>query len=89
MGCLIWMDDLLLLSESKTGLKNMLSALNSYTILIKNGMTLNIKKKKVMIFNKSGRHIRRDIHFGKAKLETTREYKYLGFMVKSTRVYRT
>ena len=44
-------------------------------------MTLNTKKTKVMIFNKSGRHIRRDIRFGNTKLETTREYKYLGFMV--------
>ena len=60
-------------------LKNMLDALNSYTT--KNGMTLNIKKTKVMIFNKGGRHIRREIRFGKDKLETTRQYKYLGFMV--------
>ena len=79
LGCLIWADDLLLLSKSEAGLKNMLTALNSYTI--KNGMTLNIKKTKVMIFNKGGRHIRRDIHFGNNKIETTRQYKYLGFMV--------
>ena len=79
LGCLIWADDLLLLSKSETGLRNMLSALYSYTK--KNGMTLNTKKTKVMIFNKSGRHIRRDIRFGNTKLDTTREYKYLGFMV--------
>ena len=79
LGCLIWADDLLLLSKSEAGLKNMLSALNSYTE--KNGMTLNVKKTKVMIFNKGGRHIRRDIRFGNVKLETTRKYKYLGFMV--------
>ena len=57
----------------------MLEALKSYTS--KNGMTLNIKKPKVMIFYKNGRHIRRDIFFGNDKLETTRKYKYLGFMV--------
>ena len=79
LGCLIWADDLILLSESEAGLKNMLAALKSYTI--KNGMTINIKKTKVMIFNKGGRHIRRDIRFGNDKLETTRQYKYLGFMV--------
>ena len=78
-GCLIWADDLLLLSKSEAGLKNMLAALKSYTI--KNGITLNIKKTKVMIFNKSGRHIRRNIYFGEDKLETTRQYKYLRFMV--------
>ena len=34
-----------------------------------------------MIFNKGGRHTRRDINFGNDKLETTRQYKYLGFIV--------
>ena len=48
-GCLIWADDLLLLSKSETGLKNMLNNLNSYTL--KNGMKINIKKTKIMIFN--------------------------------------
>ena len=34
-----------------------------------------------MIFNKTGRHMRRNIYFGTDKIETTREYKYLGFKV--------
>ena len=34
-----------------------------------------------MIFNKNGRHIRRVFKFGQEKLETTRQYKYLGFLV--------
>ena len=79
MGCLIWADDLLLLSKSQTGLDNMLSALKSLSD--KNGMTLNIKKTKIMIFNKGGRHIRRNFFYGGEKIETTREYKYLGFLV--------
>ena len=56
IGCLIWADDILLLSKSKAGMENMLSALKHYSD--KNGMTLNIKKTKIMTFNKSGRHIR-------------------------------
>ena len=44
-------------------------------------MSLNIKKTKIMIFNKGGRHIRRNIYFGENKLESTRQYKYLGFIV--------
>ena len=55
LGCLIWADELILLSKSEAGLKNMLDALNSYAT--KSGLTLNIKKTEVMIFNKSGRHI--------------------------------
>ena len=35
--------------------------------------------KKVIIFNKTGRHIRKYFYLGKTKIETTNEYKYLGF----------
>ena len=79
MGCLIWADDLLLLSKSKSGMDNMLSALKLFSD--KNGMTLNTKKTKMMTFNKNGRHIRDTFFFGKEKIETTRQYKYLGFLV--------
>ena len=79
MGCLIWADDLLLLSKSKIGLDNMLSALKNFSQ--KNGMTLNIKKTKVMTFNKNGRHIRENFFYGEERIETTRQYKYLGFLV--------
>ena len=48
LGCLIWADDLLLLSKCKAGLQNMLSELKHYTET--NGMKLNLKKTKVMIF---------------------------------------
>ena len=78
-GCLIWADDLLHMSRTEIGLQNMLNALNNYTS--KNGMTLNIEKTKVMIFNKSGRHMRRQFYFGENKIETRRQYKYLGFMM--------
>ena len=79
LGCLIWADDILLLSKSKTGMENMLANLKSFSD--ENGMTLNIKKTKIMTFNKGGRHIRENFFFGKEKIETTREYKYLGFLV--------
>ena len=60
-GCLIWADDLLLMTKTEIGLQNMLNALKNYTG--KNGMTLNIEKTKVMIFNKSGRHDEKAILF--------------------------
>ena len=34
-----------------------------------------------MTFNKNGRHIRENFYFGQDKIETTRHYKYLGFLV--------
>ena len=68
---------MLLISESEKGLNNMLKLLNCYAI--ENGLTVNIEKTKVMIFNKTGRHIRRLFYLGDLRIETTREYKYLGF----------
>ena len=82
MGCLIWADDILLMSKSEEGLKNMLLALGKYSE--ENGMTINTKKTQTMIFNKGGRHIRRNFLVGHDRLESTREYKYLGFVVTPT-----
>ena len=79
LGCLIWADDIILLSQTEVGLNNMLKELKSYSE--ENGLIVNMKKTKVMIFNKAGRHIRRNFYFGDLKVETTSEYKYLGFKV--------
>ena len=79
ISCIIWADDILLMSKTEVGLQNMLSAVHDYTA--KNGMTINTKKTQTIIFNKTGKHIRRTFYVGKNKLESTREYKYLGFMV--------
>jgi len=57
----------------------MLDTLKLYTL--RNGLKINVDKTKVMIFNKTGRHIRRNFHLGKIRLDTTTEYKYLGFKI--------
>ena len=44
-------------------------------------MTLYIKKKKVMTFNKNGRHIRGNFVYREKSIETARQYKYIGFLV--------
>ena len=79
LSCIMWADDLLLLSKSQIGLQNMLNKLKIYTE--NNGLSVNIDKTKVMIFNKTGRHMRRSFKLGELRLETTRQYKYLGFMI--------
>ena len=79
LGCLIWADDLLLLSQTETGLQNMLDTLNTFSR--ENGLSINMDKTKVMIFNKTGRHMRRNFFLGAQKVETTRDYKYLGFKI--------
>ena len=52
LGCLIWADDLLLLSQTEAALNSMLETLNHYAT--SNGLKINIDKTKVMIFNKTG-----------------------------------
>ena len=74
LGCLIWADDILLLSKSYTGLNNMLKSLKTYAD--NNGLSLNVDKTKVMIFNKNVRHIRKPFMFGNNKIPTARQYKY-------------
>ena len=76
-SCLLWADDLLNLSPSETGLQNMLNNLHFFSET--NGLKANLDKTKVMIFNKTGRHIHRNFFMGGTKVNTTREYKYLGF----------
>ena len=76
---IIWADDLLILSESEHGLNNILKHLWDYCN--ENLISLNLDKTKCMIFNKTGKLIRKSFWFGNGKLETTREYKYLGFLI--------
>ena len=78
LGCLLWADDIILLSHSEEGLRNMLSALSTY--VDDNGMSINTKKTQCMIFNKTGKFIRRSYPMKNGNIETTKSYKYLGFI---------
>ena len=76
---IIWADDIILLSESETGLQSMLDSLSQYTK--ENGMQINVDKTKVIIFNKTGRFFRRSFYFVDTNLFSTNSDKYLGFIV--------
>ena len=76
VNCLIWADDTLLLSETETGMNHMLKDLDVYCKT--NGLTINFDKTKCMIFNKTGRLLRRNFILGNSKIETVRSYKYVG-----------
>ena len=45
-----------------------------------NDLTINFDKTKCMIFNKTGRLLRRNFILGNSKIETVRSYKYLGLV---------
>ena len=79
LNCIIWADDVIILSESEKGLNNMLERLATYTE--ENSMEINIEKTKGMIFNKTGKFLRRNFKYKNGNIETVRESKYLGFIL--------
>ena len=76
---IFWADDIVLFSESEEGLQKMLKTMEKYCE--ENELVLNTDKTKCMIFNKTGRLLRKKFHFNKIPLENVREFKYLGFML--------
>ena len=76
LHCLMYADDLVILSESKTGLQAKLDALENFC----NDwcLTININKTKVMIFNKAGRLIKGNFKVQNKEVECVSTYRYLG-----------
>ena len=82
LNCLLWADDLLLISKTPSGLQNSINKMQQFYNSM--GLEVNIKKTKVMIFNKSGRKLK-NIHpftLGGKLLEITDEYQYLGLKLR-------
>ena len=78
-SCLIWADDIVLFSLNEEGLNRMLKSIEKYCE--DNELVLNKDKTKCLIFNKTGRLIRKYFYFNNTKLETVRSFKYLGFLL--------
>ena len=66
-------------AKSKEDLDKMLKILEEYCG--ENEIKINTKKTKCMIFNKTGRLMRRPFYLDGVQLECVRSYKYLGFVV--------
>ena len=85
LSCLLYADDLVLLSESKAGLQNCLTKLDSYTKKWK--LNINFKKSKVMAF---GTPTQNRLHstsvwsINQNTLENVNEYCYLGITLHSS-----
>ena len=73
ISALFWADDILILSKSEEGLMKKLKVLEEYT----NGnfLEVNTDKTKVMIFNKTGKIMRRNFYINGVKLENVQLYK--------------
>ena len=76
VNCLLYADDLVLLSTSAKGLQTRLNILEKYC---KDWcLSVNHTKTKVLIFNKAGRHICEKFTYENMLIESVNNYKYLG-----------
>ena len=76
INCLMYADDLLILSENEQGLSESLQRLGKYTE--KWNLKISERKTKIMIFNKSGKTIRLNIKVNGILISSCTEYTYLG-----------
>ena len=79
INCLMYADDLVIMSETASGLQACLNKLHEYTN--KWGLTLNIKKTKIMIFQSRGKRAMELFTFGNQVVQQADEYKYLGTII--------
>ena len=83
LNCLMFADDLVLLSESAAGLQNCLNHLSIYCD--KWNLTISVKKTKVVIFNAGGHKISRiKFKIGNDLVDITQTYCYLGILFSSS-----
>ena len=79
LSCLMFADDLVILSESAKGLQNALDKLYEYCS--KWGLTINTDKTKVLIFNKGGLPISRyKFYLNGSNIDIVQSYCYLGII---------
>ena len=79
INCLIYADDLVIMSTSAEGLQECLNKLATYCNKWK--LQVNLKKTKIILFNRQGSLIKKhNFHFMSNNIEVTKQYKYLGFM---------
>ena len=83
VNCLMYADDVVLLSNSKEGLQKSLSSLQKYCDSW--NLKINIEKTKILIFNKSGKLLKNDKFFiNGILLENVQEYKFLGILMRAS-----
>ena len=78
----LYADDLVLLSTSKEGLQTKLDGLSKFAE--DRDLTVNTKKSKIMVFNKTGRRYKVDIKINGNKLEVVQKFTYLGIDITSS-----
>ena len=80
VNCLLYADDIVLLSESKSGLQSSLNILGTYCSNWK--LQVNVKNSKVLIFNSNGKTHVNEFSYNNNIIQTVSKYCYLGVMLK-------
>ena len=78
LNCLMYADDVILISESEVGLQNCLNKLDRYCELW--CLDINIDKTTTIIFNKCGKLLPYKFYFNGKLIENLKTYKYLGIV---------
>ena len=76
----LYADDLVILSESKTGLQKCIDQVSNFAKI--KHLTINVKKSKTMVFNITGRFIHDTFRLGDENLEPVQSFCYLGVDIK-------
>ena len=82
LNCLLYADDIVLLSTSQQGLENCINTVKDFSKAWR--MEVNLNKTKVMIFNKKVQTLTYNFKHGKGTLECTNTYPYLGISLTSS-----
>ena len=79
LNCLLYADDIVLLSETAEGLQNSLDKVSQYCKK-KWGIEINIDKTKSLVFNNTGRLFPVTFMIDNQLIEKAKQYRYLGVM---------
>ncbi len=82
ISCLMYADDLIILSETAEGMQNCLNRLQKYTE--EWNLEVNISKTKTMVFQNGGARKTLNFKLGEQALENAQSYKYLGTIITNT-----
>ena len=79
INALMYADDLIVLSETESGLQKEIDKISDYCEKWK--LEINAKKTKIMNFNRGNRLVKRDFKYKGMTLENVKTIKYLGFSI--------
>ena len=82
VNCLLYADDLVLLSQSEEGLQKSVDGLNRFCKEWK--LTVNMDKTKIVVFNKAGKLVQTNVKLKNVKIGDSKVYKYLGIQFTSS-----